>query len=57
MQPNISMIGIDEIGKELNAKLRPSILLDVPCNKDRLEIYFENKLMNAKGTMTGIPQL
>lgn len=51
------MIGINEIGKELSAKLRPSILLDVPCSKDRLEMYFENKLMNAKGTMTGIPQL
>lgn len=51
------MIGIDEIGKELNAKLRPSILLDVVWSKDLLEMYFENKLMNAKGTITGIPQL
>lgn len=57
MHPKIRIIGIDDIGKELNVKLRPSILVDVPCNNDRLEMYFENKFMNAKGTITGIPQL
>lgn len=57
MHPKMRIIGIDDIGNELNVKLRPSILVDVPCNNDRLEMYFENKFMNAKGTITGIPQL
>lgn len=50
------MTGSDEIGKELKDKLRPSIRLELVCNKERFEMYFENKFTNAKGIMAGIPQ-
>jgi hypothetical protein len=52
---NINMNGKIRIERDINYSPRPSILVELPCNRILLTVYLEKMFIRPKGTSTGIP--